>query len=465
MKAKILLVRPPFYSVFGTEEKIGNIPLGVCYIASTLEEAGYQVSILDCEVFDYGEKTDTGKMRLAHQMSLRYSRYAEVMNDENHPIWNKIVSEIVSRDPDIIGFTTHTAAMTSVIYISRLLKKKMGVPIILGGTHPTVMPELSLHESKADVAVIGEGEKTIIELVPALLEQSPLHTIKGIAYVKDSIFSLNEQRERIQDLDQIPFPARHLMDRSSYRAEAFGYVTSSRGCPFNCLFCTSRLIWGRQVVFRSVTNVLDEVEKVQATYGTKQFRFADDTFTLDRNRVLDFCKEIKERELDISFRSTSRTDTVDAEVLSALKTAGCNRISFGVESGSQRILDLIGKKSTLKKARNAVKAAQKAGLFTIATFIVGNPTETLEELRATVKLIDEIHPSRSIINLMTVYPGTALYEEDQSREWWKYYFQGESVRSVSALSEEKLNEVYNEISSWVMKKNMGENATPPRLDS
>jgi radical SAM superfamily enzyme YgiQ (UPF0313 family) len=455
-RSKITLVRPPFYSVFGTEQKVGNIPLGLCYIASVLEGEGYRVDVLDCETLNFGERADVGKLKLAHQMILQYSRYEEIFGDENHPIWKKIAEEILDNDPDLIGFTTLTMGMSSVIYVSKILKRETATPIILGGSHPTVKPELSLRETGADVIVIGEGERTIVELAPALLEGSKLNEVRGIAYIENSECFINERRERIKNLDQIPFPARHLLRRSDYKSEAFGYIISSRGCPYNCLFCASRTIWGRQPTFRSVENVLDEIEHVCSTYGTRQFRFADDMFTLNRDRVLRFCRRLRERGLEILFRATSRTDTVDREVLYALRSAGCNRISFGVESGSQRILDLIGKRTTVEKSREAIKLSKEAGLNTIATFIVGHPTETLDDIQATIDLIDDIHPSRTTMNLMTVLPGTALWKEDQTREWWRYFFQGKSVRSVSSLSDEKLNEVYKEISAWVMKKNMGE---------
>jgi len=449
--------------VFGTEKKVGNVPIGLLYAAAVLEK-DYRVEVLDCETMDFGDSREVGKMGLTDAMLASYPKYAKIMGDENHPIWEEVTEDILGRGADVIGFTAQTATMSSVKYICRSLTERTDIPIMLGGPHPTALPFQSLEETGARAVVIGEGEATVLELVPALLEGSNLSEVKGIAYADGSSYSMGEPRERIQDLDALPFPARHLLDASCYKTEAFGYITSARGCPFDCVICASKEIWGRMTRFRSVDNVLNEIEEVQLTYGTEVFRFADDTFTLDRERVLRFCRKLKERGLRISFRCGSRADGVDGEMVRALEGSGCNEMSFGVESGSQRILDVIGKKQTVERARETIELVKEGGIKVIAFFILGHPTETLWDVGTTINLIEEIDAYRTVVNLMTPLPGTALFE-GQSMEWWKYNFQGKSVKSVSSLSEKKLNEIYESISAWVLKKNMGEEADPPRFDS
>ncbi|GAG55555.1 unnamed protein product, partial [marine sediment metagenome] len=286
----------PFYSVFGTEKQIGNIPLGLCYIASVLEGENHDVEILDCETLILGDKYDAGEMAYTHDLNVSYTKYAEVMGNANHPVWKKIARLITKKNADIIGFTTQTATMSPVIHISKILRKESDTKIILGGIHPTVLPALSLEETGADIAVIGEGERTIVELANG----NEVDSINGIAYRKDSEICINKSRAFIEDLDTIPFPARHLLDRTKYKDTAFGYLISSRGCPYNCCFCASKKMWGQRTRFRTAVNFVDEIEEVKLRYGTRLFRFTDDTFTLHKDRVLDFCREVKRRDLDIS---------------------------------------------------------------------------------------------------------------------------------------------------------------------
>jgi len=451
---KILLVRPPFYSIFGTERKAGNIPLGLCYIASALEEAGHNVEILDCETLDLDTRLDAGEMSYTHALNVSFKKYAEVMGNERHPIWDRIAGIINGKGADIVGFTSQTATMSSIIYISKMVQDSK---IALGGVHATALPSLSLKETGADIVVMGEGERTIVDIANGV----DIADIKGIAYREGSKIKINESRRRIDNLDSLPFPARHLLDLRLYKDTALGYIISSRGCPYSCYCCASNEIWGRQVRFRSPGNVIDEIEEVNQKYGTKKFRFTDDTFTLNRERVLNFCRELKERDLDISFRCGARTDRVDPELIKALKSAKCVNISYGVETGSQRILGNMGKQTTVENARRAVKMAKEAGLETLVFFIVGHPTETLDDIQGTTKLIEELQAHRTSVSIMTPYPGSQLFNPMIRREWWRYYHQGKTVKSLSTLSDERLNDVYSTISEWVKKMNLGLKAPRP----
>lgn len=466
--SSVLLVRPPFYSLFGTETKAGSIPLGICYIAAILEKNGYKVDILDCETMNIVKREDAGKMKTFYKINTEYDHFTKIMNPKRK-LWEHILEKILSKKHDVIGFSSGTFHMSSVIYLSNMIKKERSTPIILGGCHPTVMPILSLKETKADFTVMGEGESTIIELLKYLSKKNnDIKNIKGIAYCNNGDCKINEPRERIENLDELPFPARHLLNPKLYKKEAFGYVISSRGCPFNCSFCSSHTMWGRHTRLRSAKNMVDEIELVYNKYGTKEFRFADDLFPINIQRVKDFAKEIKNRKLDISFRCGSRVDTINKEVLSYLKDAGCKKISFGVESGNQRILNLINKKITLEQSKKAIKMTQDAGIKAIAFFMVGHPTETLKELQDTIDLMDDLNAWRSLVNLTTPHPGTELRnflnEKDLDKHWWKYYFQGKAFgKPLANIQKDKIDEAYAIISEWATKKNLGENVEKPKL--
>lgn len=438
----IVLVRPAFYGLFGTEEKVGNIPLGLLYIASCLEEAGYGVKVLDCETLSLRERLSVGKSRAFHEMNREYDFYRQIMEDPEHPLWSQIVDSVLKLNPEVIGFSACTPTMTFVNLVSRKLRKQTDAKIILGGPHPTALPHRSLAESGADYVVVGEGERSMRKILNGSEDQ----VLRSVPF---------------NPLDDLPFPSRHLLNPEHYTDEAMGYIVSSRGCPYNCLFCASHSLWGRNPRFRSAENLADEIEQVYNTYRTRRFRFTDDLFGLDKKRVKAFGEDLRKRGVDIRFRCGNRVDTVDRELLELLKKAGCYQISYGVESGNQRILDLIRKGTSVDQAVKAISKTKEVGINTIAFFMVGHPTETLQEIQDTVRLIEKVDADRTGLNLVTPLPGTDLVkyvggEENLNGDWWKYFFQGKAFKSISNLSDDCLNRVYSKISKWVAERNSGD---------
>lgn len=441
---KIVLVRPPYYAVLGSEEKIGNIPLGLCYISAILEQHGHEVEILDCESLDLTEREDSGKAEAFLKWNTAYPIVEKIMSDPKHPVWNIIADEIIEMNPDLIGFTSYTQTMTFVNYVSRKIKSKCDIPVMLGGPHPTSLPDLSLQESNADFVVLGEGENAVLELISDLQKNTQKKLYYGIA----------------ADLNKIPLPARHLLNKENYYKEAFGYIITSRGCPYNCIFCASHTLWGKKIRLRSIDSIVNEIIKVQNEHDLDVFRFADDLFPINYKRVRSFADELERRNCKISFRCGSRVDTISWDILLALKDAGCNEISFGIESGSQRILDLIDKGTTLKQIKRAVELTKKAGIRAIVYFMIGHPTETLSDVNDSISLIDELDADRTLLNLVTTLPGTKLVDyvnEDISKDWWKYYFQGKVIHSISDIKYEDLDVYFRKMCEWVALKNTGNN--------
>jgi len=439
---KIVLVRPPYYAVLGSEEKIGNIPLGLCYIAAILEQHGHEVEILDCESLDLTERKDTGKAEAFLKWNTAYPIVEEIMSNPKHFIWGDIADRIIEMNPDLIGFTSYTQTMTFVNYVSRKIKLKCDIPIMLGGPHPTSLPELSLQESNADFVILGEGENAVLDLISDLQKNIQKKTYYG----------------KPVDLDKIPLPARYLLNQQNYYKEAFGYIITSRGCPYNCIFCASHTLWGKKIRFRSIKNIVNEIVQVQNKYDLNVFRFADDLFPTSYKRVNAFADELKERNCEISFRCGSRVDTITPDILDALKESGCKEISFGVESGSQRILDMIDKGVTLKQVKKAISQTKAVGIKTIVYFMIGHPTETLSDVNDSISLIDELDADRTLLNLVTPLPGTKLIDYvngDISKDWWKYYFQGKVFHSISDINYEDLDGHFRKMCEWVALKNTG----------
>jgi anaerobic magnesium-protoporphyrin IX monomethyl ester cyclase len=275
------------------------------------------------------------------------------------------------------------------------------------------------------VAVVGEGERTICEILLAHEEGSDLGSIKGIAYRQDGRDSFTPKRELEPDLDRIAFPARDLFPNQAYIdhwKKRFGYaittVMTTRGCPFCCEFC-SNAVFGESYRERSPENVLDEVEEA-LSFGYDRIHFADDVFTLNRERMLRLCDEISSRRLNFKWECLGRADSIDRETAKAMKMAGCDRIFFGIESGNDSILRLMNKKITAEKARHAVEAAGSAGLRTGAFFILGYPGETDDTLLDTIRFATSLPVDYLSFTMPYPLPGTALCERVKGQvkgEW------------------------------------------------
>jgi anaerobic magnesium-protoporphyrin IX monomethyl ester cyclase len=282
-----------------------------------------------------------------------------------------------------------------------------------------------------DAVVVGEGEETMVELAEyGDRNCGKLEDIRGIAYqdLKSGNIKFNAPRPLIKDLDKIPFPARHLVPFKSYGTTQnhSSDMITSRGCVFSCGYCSSSLIMGKRFRTRSPGNVADEIEELIKDYQIKDIAFMDDTFMLNKRRADAIAEEIKSRGLDIGFVASSRVDMVDKNLLEKLKSAGLSTLYYGVESGSQRILDLMKKGITLKQAEDAVKAAKDVGVEVLTSFILGFPGETREEIDETIKFSIKLNADYSQFSILTPFPGTPIYHElkeknlIETENWDKY---------------------------------------------
>ena len=395
---KVLLVNPPWLS--SSKEKSNSVdelhsvspPLGLAYLAGVLENHDVEIEILDSPVT---------KMTLS-----------------------QTVRSIISADPQVVGVTATTPTM---INASRLLQEvkrsRPEVTTILGGAHVSAVPIETLREFPwIDLGVVGEGESTILEIMQNQKRgKRDLSRIKGIAYRDANKVCLTPPRPLIEDLDSIPFPARYLLPPlssysfvvGSYKESPTTTMISSRGCPYGCLFC-DKSVMGRTYRTRSARNVVDEMEILIDDYGIKEIKFWDDLFTLDSDRVIKICREIKNRHLEISWSCDARVDAVSEEILREMKSAGCWLIDFGLESGNQAILDGIGKGITLEQSKKAVQLAKKHGLSVRGYFILGLPNENLDTIEDTIRFSRSLGLDLAQFSLATPFPGTRLFEEAQN---------------------------------------------------
>jgi anaerobic magnesium-protoporphyrin IX monomethyl ester cyclase len=387
--SNILLVRPPLSNAElfsrGSRSSASLIPpLGLAYIAAYLKVRGHSCRILDGAA-------------------------------EPQP-----VSEIVraSRSYDVIGITVLSAYALRALELVNALKAADGTPpLVVGGPHVTALPE-SMVRSGADFAVVGEGEQTALDLVEWLAgsrDRQALRCIPGLGYIEDGGYVFTGRRPPIEPLDQVPLPDRTLLPMHLYRgsiaratAQPSHSLLASRGCPGACSFC-SKLTFGTHVRYFSTERVLDEFFLLRDRYGARDVAVWDDNFVSNTDVAMAVCDGLRARDFGCTWSVEARIDGVDRRVLSALKGAGCDFICYGIESGSQRILDYINKRLTKERIRETVAVTKKVGIPIRGYFMMGFPGETLEEMEETLRFAMELDVEVASFTLFIPMPGTREY--------------------------------------------------------
>jgi len=397
---KILLIQPPWY---GFQNIISNrLHLGLAYIAAVLEKNGDQVLLLNGETFFKDLKQQPEKMVIDEQEYLKNFT-------ENHYVYAAIIEAASEFMPEAIGLSFMTANSPSAYILAKKLKRSFPkAALIAGGVHPTLLPEEPLRQGGFDLVVRGEGEATIVELVQAFKNSLPLDNILGLTYRHNAKIKTNPDRPLLADLDSLPFPAFHLMKDHEKNIYACKGITASRGCPFGCTYCASKLIWSRQVRFRSPENVIAEIVDRHQRLGITAFGFHDDTFTLKPDFVKKFCRLALGLDFKISWHCDTRGDTLDQPLLKLMKRAGCQHIYLGLESGSPKIQRLIKKNLPTETVRRAVAMARRVGIVTTVYFMIGFPEETEEDIQLSLKAMEDIKPDYAIWGILTPYPGTEI---------------------------------------------------------
>ncbi len=453
---RVCLINPPRIQPKAWGKPNVFPPIAMASVAAVLEKEGHQVSIIDSptEGWENLLELDATKYRVGLS--------AEV-----------IAKRIRDWRPDIviveIPFSGWSKTAFEVVTIAK--KVSRDIVVVLFGLHPSSRPEACLEDSEADFAVVGEPEVTISELVEALQnKKTNFKSIDGLAFRENSKVVLTAKRAFIQDLDRLPLPARHLLPMNVY-AEAvkqnplrgeitkpYTIVITSRGCPFNCVFCTHCIVWGKQWRPRSPKNVVDEVEHVIKTYGIKQIDFADDNMTWNRDRMAQICDLIVERGLRFEWFTPNgvRADTLDEELLGKMKRAGCKKIRVAPESGVQHVVTNIAKKNLdLKKVEDAIVAAKKVGIKVGCFFVMGLIGETKADIEETIRYaykLKSLGAESFIFSIAMPLYGTAFYEQAKAGGYIRDGFCDYALAATEPLVETPEFSA-SEISELCMKAN------------
>ncbi|MCP4667838.1 MAG: radical SAM protein [Deltaproteobacteria bacterium] len=411
---RFLLINP-FYPIAETPSP----PLGLAFLAGALERAGVEVRILDLVVHPYSKKV--------------------------------IEATLEAFSPHFAGATAVTMTCDHALCVLAHVKDiSTDIWTVMGGPHVTFCAEetMSAHP-ELDFVVLGEGEKAIVELVREGEKGGDWRRIRGLVYRNGDMITSTGKREPLIEADALPSPSRHLLPLGRYRALHMPIsMTTSRGCPFSCIFCVGRKMVGQRVRYRNPVEVVDELAYLAGLHF-HQVNIADDLFTADKKHCLAVCEEIVKRKLSVTWTSFSRVDTVSREVLSAMKEAGCASVSFGAESGNAGILKRVKKGITLDQVTEVITLCGEVGITPQVSFILGLPgetTQTLEETMAFGKRLKDMGALHGF-HLLAPFPGTEV--RDQNDEYgikilsndWKEYHANRAIVETASVSSKMLDEI------------------------
>lgn len=442
---RVCLVNPPcnLRERFHVEGFVPSIPMGLAYIAAVLE-GSYSVHVIDAQAEGCENQTwEKGVCTIGLP-------------------WKKIAQEIKRYKPDVVGISCmFSSRFLNALKIAKIVKNiDPDIKTVMGGIHATIAPREVLKNPAVDFVLIGEAEVSIIELLRKLQEgKEDFDSIDGIGWKQKNQIHINPKTKFIEDLDKLPFPARHLFPMKKYftvkqRLERHetgkisvsnaqrNTIITSRGCPFNCSFCSIHFTWGYKWRARSPRNVVDELKVMVEQYGMHEISFEDDNLTLNRKRMKEICELIIKEGLDIKWDTPNgvSVQTLDRELLAVMKKAGCCTLKFGIEHGDPNILNkAIHKPLTLNKVREVVCQCKELKVNTIGSFVLGMPRETAESIDRTIKFATELPLDEIGVAIATPYPGTEFYDLCIK----KGYIKGYSSEDYSCDDDVETNAMFN----------------------
>lgn len=419
-------------------------PLGLEYVGAVLEQEGYNVNILQ----------------------------------QKNKSADKFLREILETEPDLVGFSTMTYNFPLSKSLANVIKEtNSNIYTVFGGVHISSHPQ-SIDDKVIDYGIVGEGEYVFRDLVKALDNGQDPKKVKGITYWDNGV-KFTGSKERIENLDELPFPLRtrenlenttinSIMYPSRSEQKAVASIAYSRGCPYGCSYCASKNIWGKNVKWRSAKNVIEEIKELQKRFGTNTIFFTDLTFNVNPEKVYELCNELKKQKVDINWYAMLRIadpngrPLADKKFLKAMKDAGCSKVSYGIETVIPEIQKDYNKPLNLEGIRKILEAGDSIGLINKGYFIIGDPRiESKETLERTKKIISELPFDDIRISFLTPFPGTDLYEQYKSEnrittDDFARYSSDELILRLNKINKNDLEEAQRDIfTSFVLNENYG----------
>jgi len=383
---EVLLINPFPEDALGINEATIEPPIGLACLASYLEKFNHTCQIIDANVLQVKSKN--------------------------------LINHIELKNPGLIGISTNIVTNKSGLKLAEILNNYYpGIPVIMGGPFPSSMPELCLKNNFVDGIVVGEGELTLKEIIDNIEQdkENIFEDVSGVIFKSNGCFNVNPPREIINDLDSMPMPSYSLLPnlnlyKSRARLKPVGAIFTSRGCPFQCIYCNSN-IFGHRIRYKSPKSVLEEIDYLYEKFNIKQLDVLDDNFAMDRNRLIKILDGIIDRKynLNINLQNGIRADKIDGEVAEKLKEARVYKLSFGVESGDINILRRIKKRLNLDKVIEANKIAKKQGIITYGNFMLGLPGDNQYTMQKTIDFAKKMNPDIANFMITIPFPGTELY--------------------------------------------------------
>ena len=471
----ILLIDPPHITLKGMSTD-RSYNLCTTSLASYIRNEGIETAVLMGDLLMDSPAMNTLARYLASivpdwlrvnvkDLAAGQRKYEMIANDKNHVIWKKLADIVHQTSPMAVGISYLTPLKCVVERIASLIRElDRDIKIIVGSFHPTFCPEEVLQNPDIDFVIRGEGEIPLLRLVKELKKDSPKwETVPGIHY-RDSNGQVqnNPGVNPINNLDELPFPARDLVLNCDYNRYRVHFISTARGCPYTCSFCSDRRLWGGKVRRRSVGSVIEELRLLKDTYKVNTVEFVDGTFTFDKKYLQTFCKAMIDHKLNIKWRCTARYDNLNEELLQLMKQANCSGLYLGLESGSDRVLKIIDKKETVEKMIKASKMLYDSGITSVTSIMLGLPDESKEDIEETLKLMKEFKTDFFDVNSYIPLPGTPLYdamsaEDKKNIDWGKVgykSFDNYFSKNISRDDFKRYKSEAYEIANTVRKKSL-----------
>jgi anaerobic magnesium-protoporphyrin IX monomethyl ester cyclase len=457
---RILLVYPPYKRLYSNMLSTDAYPLSLgSLVGVIMKETRWDVMVYNADFVPHGRQ-----FPLTYFLGEGFRNYLKNLDDVFHPAWKDVRSTINDFKPSIVGIYCCSALIGCVRMVAKLAKEyDQATTVIVGGPHPSAIGIEMLDDPNIDVSVLGEGERTMVDILQAIDDGKPFSGIKGIIYRDGQRIVDAGSREYVDDLDSFGSPyeyvSRVLKDHEKFPKSAFQFVMTTRGCKDNCLFCGSRYVFGRKIRHRSVKEVTEEL-KFLVDMGIHQVSFLDDTFTLDKEYTRQLCNSIIRNLRGLRWSCVTRADAVDDRTLALMKKAGCREIAIGIESGNNEMLRKMRKRITLESALDAARLIRKNRINFVAFFMIGFPGETEKTINDTLTAMRKIN-GKIIFNVFTPFPGTQGFEMCRQLGLIKndynpalFMHQGPENYFCMDIEREKFKKLENEVADFVDTHNL-----------